>query len=98
MPPDADANQSMVSPDNTLAEMAVLAAPKQVSFGTPAVGTAIIGQLQSGALTAKSVVQLFNVAVKVTLVPAVIPLTVLAVLSTVPAVLVTAALLAKTIV
>ena len=73
--------------------------PKQVELETPEVGTAITGQLQSGADTGKSVVQPFKVAVNVTPVPEVIPVTVLASLSTVPApaVKLTSPLLTKTI-
>jgi hypothetical protein len=74
----------------------VLGKPKQVLFGTPAVGAAITGQAQFGALTAKVVVQPFSIEVKVTLVPAVIPVSVLAELSTVPVVELTVPLLTNT--
>ena len=94
----AAAYQSIVSPADTLADIDVLAEPKQVQLETPDVGTPIAGQLQSGAVTPKSVVQPFNVAVNVTFVPAVIPVTVFAVLSTTPDVDVTVPLLTNTIV
>ncbi len=96
-PPDAAAYQSMVSPSPTLAEMDVLASPEQVVFPTPPVGTATVGQLQSGAVTGSSEVHPFKVAVIVTFVPAVIPEMVFAELSTVPAVDVTVPLLTNTI-
>ena len=93
----AAAYQSIVSPAGTLADIAVLAEPKQVALETPDVGTPIAGQLQFGAVTPKSVVQPLKVACKVTFVPLVIPVTVFAVLSTLPAVDVTVPLLTKTI-
>ncbi len=98
VPPDASAYQSMVSPAPTLADMEVFAEPKQVALETPDVGTPITGQLQTGAVTANSVVQPFKVAVIVTVVPALIPEMVLAELFTVPSVEVTVPLLANTIV
>jgi hypothetical protein len=97
VPPVDAAYQSIVSPADTLADIDVLDEPKQVALETPDVGATIAGQLQSGAVTPKSVVQPFNVAVNVTFVPAVIPVTVLAVLSTTPEVEVTVPLLTKTI-
>ena len=53
-------------------------------------GGVTLGQLQSGAVTSSITMQLLEeVAVSITSVPDVIPLTVLAVLSTVPSVLTT---------
>ena len=91
------AYQSIVSPAATLADIGVLEEPKQTEAGTPDVGTPITGQLQSGALTGKVAVQPFNVAVKVTFVPFVIPVTVFAALSTTPDEEATEPLLTKTI-
>ena len=55
----------------------------------------MIGQEQFGAVIIKVLVQLFNVDVSVTFVPAAIPLTVLLILFTVPALELTVPLLAK---
>ena len=98
VPPVDAAYQSIVAPWDTLADITVLAEPKQVALETPEVGTPIAGQLQFGAVTAKSVVQAFKVALKVTFVPAVIPVTVFVVLFITPEVDVTVPLLTKTIV
>ena len=90
--------QSIVYPVPTLAEMDVFTSPKHTALVTGPVGTGTVGQLQSGAVTGTSVVQPFKVDVSVTFVPEGIPLTDLAVLSTVPAGELTVPLLVNTIV
>ena len=87
----------MVTPLDTVADTAVLAAPKQIVSPTGAVGAAMIGHVQFGAVTGRVTshpVVLFE-AVNVTFVPAGMPVIVL--LLTVPPVLVTVPLLTNVI-
>ena len=87
----------MVTPLDTVADTVVLVSPKQIVSPTGNVGSGITGQAQFGAVTGKVTshkVVLF-VAVKVTLVPAGMPVIVLPL--TVPDVLVTVPLLTNVI-
>ena len=88
----------MVTPLGTVADTLVFAAPKQIVSPNGAVGAAITGHIQFGAVTGKVTSQpvVAFVAVNVTFVPDGMPVTVLPL--TVPAVLVTVPLLVNVIV
>ena len=87
----------MVTPLDTVADTAVLVAPKQIVSPTGRVGAAITGQAQFGAVTGKitSHPVVAFVVVKVALVPAGMPVIVLPL--TIPDVLVTVPLLTNVI-
>ena len=86
------------SPVPTVTVKAGIVVPAQMVLSPPLTGGVTVGQAQLGAVTAKSSVHVPKVAVKVTFVPLVMPDTVLLVLSTVPAVLVTVPELEKVMV
>ena len=93
VPPVVDAYQSTVSPANTVAVIDGTGLPEQYDSSPALTGTAIAGQLQSGAVTANVFEQLLpSVTVIVIPAPAGIELidhTLPPVLVTVPKVLVT---------
>ena len=87
LPPVGAAYQSMVIPVGTVAARGVLVAPKQMVSPTGDIGAAMGGQAQLGAVTGNVISQpvVGLLAVKVTLVPEGIPITVFPLI--VPAVL-----------